>query len=297
VPDRHKRWIVILALVALGAGVACGQKDGKEGRSMSELSPQQKVLGQQILAEQIPAARVSAEHLGAAAGPVLEILAKHEKSKVRLLVLELAPLAVSVESSRSVITLLSDSNPTVHAVALGDLAVCSQKEVVPDLLKVLDPRPDADVTKAVIRQIGIAGDSNQIRDLRPYLSNSDPEIAHQASIAMARLGDQAERDKIVKSLNSSDAQVRVGALRDCQYVADKGLVKYFGPVLDDFRDFMVVTPPHIEPIVVVRVCDIAVQTMAYMGFQFSYSAQFLARRSMAELAEAKMMVAALIQAQ
>jgi hypothetical protein len=212
-------------------------------------------------------------------------------------VLELAPLAISVESSRSVIALLSDANPTVHAVAMGDLVICFQKEIVPDLLNVLKQRPDAEVTKTVIVQIGKAGTDAHIRDLRPYLLHPDAQIAHQASIAMAKLGDREGRQKIVGSLLSADAQTRVAGLRDCQYVGDKELARHFAPLLDDFRDFMVITPPHIEPIVVARVCDITVQTMAYMGFAFTYSAQFLARRSIAELAEAKAAVAALGQAQ
>ena len=259
---------------------------------MSDWSPQQQWLGRQILEGQIPAAREWTEHLGPAAGAVLELMATHEKAKVRLLVLELAPLAISVESSRSVIALVSDANPTVHAVAMGDLAICFQKEVVPDLLNLLKQRPDAEVTRAVILQIGRAGTDAHIRDLRPYRLHADAEVAHQASIAMARLGDRQERQKIVGSLASADPQVRVAGMRDCQYVGDKELAKHFAPLLDDFRDFMVITPPHIEPIVVARVCDITVQTMAYMGFPFSYSAQFLARRSIAELAEAKAALAA-----
>jgi hypothetical protein len=259
---------------------------------MTELSPPLKELEHLIVAGYVPAAREAAEHLGPAAGPVLERLVKHEKREVRLLVLELAPLAVSVETSRSVIALLSDSDPTVHAVAIADLAVCSQKAVVPDLLKVLEQRPDVAVTTVLIRQIGIAGDRTNIASIRRYRSNSDPDVAHQASIAMARLGDETERNKILADLKSLNPWQRVQGLRDSQYIADQALAAYFGPALDDLSDFMVITAPHVEPVIVARVCDIAVQTMAYMGFQFSFSAQILARRSIEELAEARATAAA-----
>jgi len=259
---------------------------------MTDLSPQQKMLGQEILAQQVPEARAAAEKLGPAAGPVLLSLAKHEKQRVRLLVLELAPLAPSVDTSRAVIGLIEDPNSTVRSVAVGDLAVCWQNEIVPDLVKVLEKKPETDVTIAVIRQIGLAGSDKNIRDLRPYESAREQEVAHQAALAMARLGDRAEREKVILGLSSSNPQVRVQALRDCQYIGDKALIKYFMPALDDIRDFMIITPPHMEPVVRARVCDIAVQTMAYMGFRFSFQAQFLARRTPAELEEAKRMVTA-----
>jgi len=109
---------------------------------------------------------------------------------------------------------------------------------------------------------------------------------------MARLGDETERDEIVAELRSLDPRQRVQGLRDSQYVADQALAAYFSPALDDLSDFMVITSPHIEPVIVARVCDIAVQTMAYMGFQFSFAAQFPARRSAEELAEARAVAAA-----
>jgi len=286
-----ERRTLLLVLVILATVPGWGQQKREDADTMNNLSPQQKILGREILAQQVPEARATAEKLGPAAGPVLLTLAKHEKARIRLLVLELAPLAPSVDTSRAVIGLVQDSNSNVRSVAIGDLAVCWQKEVVPDLLKVLEKQPDPDLTTAVIRQIGLAGSDRNIGDLRPYESAREQEVAHQAALAMARLGDGTERKKIIDGLAALNPQVRVQALRDCQYIGDKTLIRYFGPTLDDIRDFMVITPPHIEPVVTARVCDIAVQTMAYMGLQFSFQAQFLARRTVAELEEAKRMVA------
>lgn len=287
-----ERTALLFAVVVLAAVGVHGQQKREDADGMNDFSPQQKNLGREILAQQIPEARATTESLGAAAGPVLLTLAKHEKARVRLLVLELAPLAPSVETSRAVIGLVQDSNSNVRSVAVGDLAVCWQREVVPDLLKVLAKQPDPDLTTALIRQIGVAGSDNNIRDLRPYESAREQEVAHQASLSMAKLGDRLERRKVIDALGSANPQVRVQALRDGQYIGDKDLVKYFGPALDDIRDFMIITPPHMEPVVMARVCDIAVQTMAYMGFRFSFQAQFLARHTPAELEEAKRVVAA-----
>ena len=253
----------------------------------AEMNADQRMLAQQIMAQQVPEARATTERIGAAAGPVLAEMAKQPKSAVRLLVLELAPLAPSPDGARAVIGLLGDSNSTVRAVAKSDLAVCFQKEVVPDLVRALESKPDGEVTAALILQIGIAGDKSHIPTLQRYLRDPDKQVSHAASNAMARLGDAAQRGRIIADLKNPDPPVRVQALRDCQYVSDKSLAREFGLALDDTRDFMMSTPPHIEPVVWVRVCDIAVQTMAYMGFQFSFQAQFLERRSWPELLEAK----------
>jgi len=260
---------------------------------MSDLSSRQNALASEILAQQIPAARASTEALGPGAGPVLAKLAGNQNVQIRLLVLELAPLAVSIETSKAVISLLQDSSATVRSVASSDLAVCIQKEVVPDLVKLLESKPPPELTVTIIQQIGIAGDRDNIKDVRAFRSSPDSDVAHQTAVAMARLGDPAEFQKIVTQLKSQDQNERVQALRDCQYIGDRKLVKYFGPALDDMRDFMVITPPHMTPAVVARVCDIATQTMAYMGIRFSFQAEFLARFTPAQLDEAKRMVASL----
>jgi HEAT repeat protein len=254
---------------------------------MSELSPLQTDLRRQIITRNVEEAHALTARLHADAGPVFEILSKHESSKVRLLVLELIPEAPSLSSSRAVLALLADSNQTVHAVAAGMLTACTQREIVPDLEKLLEQKQDPEVAVSLIRQIGIAGDQNSIRKLARFKQDPDPEIAHAARAAIARLGGASERSEIVTALSAVDRQERVQALRDCQYIGDKTLVRHFGPVLDDRSDFMVITPPHVEPVEVARVCDIAVQTMAYMGLRFSFSAEILKRRTPEEIAEAK----------
>lgn len=258
---------------------------------MSDLSSRQNALVHEMLTQQIPAARTTTEALGPQAGPVLARMANHQNVQIRLLVLELAPLALSVDSSRAVISLLQDSNGTVRSVASSDLAICTQKEVVPDLVKLLEKKPPAELTVTLLKQIGIAGDHDNLKDLDLFRNSPNPDVARQAAVAMARLGDPAELQRIVTRLGSLDPNVRVQALRDCQYIGEHRLVKYFGPALDDIRDFMVITPPHMEPVVMARICDIAVQTMAYMGFRFSFQAEFLARFTLIQLAEAKQMVA------
>ncbi len=294
VEGSQTRRVAILALatiLSLRATVSSGQENHRERERMSDLSSQQNALVHEMLTQQIPAARATAEALGPQAGPVLARMAGHQNVQVRLLVLELAPLALSVDSSRAVISLLQDSSSTVRSVASSDLAICTQKEVVPDLVKLLEKKPPPELTVTLIKQIGVAGDRDNIKDVKPFRFSPNPDVARQAAVAMARLGDQVELQRIVTQFSSLDQNARVQALRDCQYIGDRRLVKYFGPALDDIRDFMVITPPHMEPVVVARVCDIAVQTMVYMGFRFSFQAEFLARFTPAQLDEAKRMVA------
>lgn len=252
-------------------------------------STQQRALRDHILAKRGPEARADAQALGPSSGPVLLSLAKHQDRAVRLMVLELAAVAPSSESSRAVIGLLDDDVATVRAVAMGVLVICSQRDIVPDLLRSLRKGQNSETTAALIRQVGIAGDSTNIGDIAPFRSDRDAGVSHQTAIAMARLGDPTERNRVITELSSTDAQVKVEALRDSQYIGDKALAGFFDSALNDLRDFMVITPPHVEPVVVARVCDVAVQTMAFLGFSFSFQAQFLARRTQPELDEAKRM--------
>jgi len=291
---RQTRRAIILALAAILSVrvVVWGEQEGHGERERMNDS-RQDALVHQMLTGQIPAARATTEALGPQAGPVLARMAGHQNSQVRLLVLELAPLALSVDSSRAVISLLQDSNVTVRSVASSDLAICTQKQVVPDLVKLLEKKPSTELTVALLKQIGIAGDHDNLKDLDPFRNSPNPEVVHQAAVAMAKLGDPAELQRVINRLGSLDPNTRVQALRDCQYIGDHGLVRYFGPALDDIRDFMVITPPHMEPVVMARICDITVQTMAYMGFRFSFPAEFLARFTPIQLEEAKQMVASM----
>ena len=298
---NQKKQMAVLALMLvwkldLGSGKSFGQEQQREQQRMSELSSRQNRLLNEILARDIPAARATTESLGAEAGPVLVKLVGQKKSEIRLIVLELAPLSISTESSRAVIALLKDSNSTVRAVATSDLAICIQKEIVPDLLDLLKEKPSEELTIALVSQIGVAGGLENIKDLQPFRSSNSATVKHQASVAMAKLGDPTELKGVLKELDSSNADERVQGLRDCQYIGQKELVKYFGRSLNDDRDYMLITPPHMTPAVMGRICDIAVQTMSFMGIRFSFNAEVLARFTREQLEEARELVASMDKA-
>lgn len=250
-------------------------------------------LRRQVLAKQEDAAEAAARSLGPDAGQVLLELAEHKKASVRVVALSTAVQNPSPDCSRVILGRLDDDDPTARSVARSSIGRCSQKEVLPDLLKAMKKHGDADVRGALALQVGVVGNKRNIKDLEPFRAAADdPQLAHDVGLAMARLGDAGERDALLGRLVQDDPHVRTQALRDCQYVQDRDLARQFGPALSDDRDVVNIADPH-EPPEFARVCDVAVQVLASLGYELSFDARFLERRPDEQVAEARALVEAL----
>lgn len=230
-----------------------------------------------------------ARSLGPAAGNSLLEVSSNGKASVRMLALELAGANPSAGSCRTILGRLSDSNGTIRGVAGSMIAYCTDHQNAPDLLEALEQHKDPSVRNAILGQVGIAGGPAEVPILRKL--RNDPEVSDAASLALAQLGDENERKKLIARLQDPDAQVRTKALRDCMTIRDRKLAAWFGPSLEDFRDVLPITGPHEGPMVYARVCDFAVLVMAQLGFKFSFPVEFLERRPDEQIREAGQVVA------
>jgi HEAT repeat protein len=226
-------------------------------------------------------------------GDVLQQMAGHDSTPVRLVVLEVAAENSSEGASRAILSRLQDPNPTVRSVAGSLIATIAQKTLVPELFKAMELDLDARVKGALARQVGMIGDATDLPRLRLlYRNTADPVFRHDISLAMARLRDDNHRQELIQRLSAPAETDREAALRDIPYVGDKRLARYFRPVLEDRRDVVVISLPH-TPLKTARVCDVAIQTLAALGVNLSFPTSPTRRFTDLEIQEALQIVAAL----
>ncbi len=282
-----------VALAAAGVLIGCvtiaplaagsqGKKNMQDGKTE---------LKQLILAGRKNEANTLARSLGPQAGDVLLEASSSSKASVRLLALELAEANPSPGSCRTILGRLSDQNATVRSVAGNLIGQCSDHQNAPDLLEALEQHNEPTIRNALVGQLGAAGGPEQIPLLRRL--RSDPAVSDAASLSLAQLGDEEERQKLIRRLQDPDPQVRTNALRDCITVRDPKLAAWFGPALEDFRDVLPITGPHEGPMVYARVCDFAVLVMAQLGYRFQFPVEFLERRPPEQIREASKVVDAM----
>jgi hypothetical protein len=233
------------------------------------------------------AARMSPDDVG----EVLAETSSNPKDSVRLLTLEIASGHPSVGTSRAILSRLFDSDLAIRSVAAGLIGRCQQRSMVPELIETMRKDLPLDIKGALARQVGIIGGPEAVEPLNKFHTDTREQgYRRDLSLAMARLGQTERKTEAVKRL---EANARVQALRDIEYIGDRTLVRHLGEVLKDRRDVLDITPPHEFPVVWVRVCDVAVQSMAILGVPFSFGGHMLNRWDERQLAEAVTVVEAM----
>ena len=251
-------------------------------------NPMEAQLASQIVTRNAEHAKLLAARMPPEdVGRVLAETASNPKDSVRILTLELASEHPSTGASRAILSRLSDSDPTVRSVAGSLIGRCLQGSMTPELIEAMKLSLPQDVRGALARQVGVIGGRDAVQPLNDiYRETREPEFRRDLSVAMARLGQEDRKTEAVRRLGDPDAGQRVQALRDIEYIGDKSLVRFFGEVLKDRRDVLDISPPHEFPVVWVRVCDVAIQSMALLGIPLSFGGQTLHRWDEMQLAEA-----------
>jgi HEAT repeat protein len=259
---------------------------------------QKESLRDLILRSQVFEAVTLAREMGGVRDEVLRELIPHEDARVRRDVLEVAAELDDASSGRLVLGALEDPDGEVQTLAAALVDVCGHRELLPDLLEAIEKHDESGLRGDLALQIGSVGGAPQIPTLREYLRGSvDDSLRRKLQLALARLGDEAARQDLIRRLENGDAGVRFDALQDCLYVQDRSLAEHFGPALQDYREIIELTVPEDPVDATARICDSAVTVMQNLGYAFTFSAEDLWVRSEAELEEARAIVSGLAEAE
>lgn len=218
-------------------------------------------LLEQQLKERNGDARDTAGREGEAALPVLQRYASNEDMGIRALVME---CYARIKSDRALAALadgLNDPEFNVQKTALFMLHQVHGAAAVPRLQEKVVRADEGFVRGQSALVLGRIGASSSARVIKARLpQETDAGAAREMGLALARLGDEAAKQKVVASLSSPEARARYAAVGDFEYMNDPLLVARLDPLLSDTRPARNI---GVEPYPVMhRVCDRTVEAVA-----------------------------------
>ena len=98
---------------------------------------------------------------------------------------------------------IKDTDPNSRSAAINALGMIQYKPAIDEIKKILkDTNSSEDRLTAVIA-LGMIGDKSAISDLKKLLLDEEPNIRWDASIALAKLGDDSGMNEILNLLERS----------------------------------------------------------------------------------------------
>jgi hypothetical protein len=294
-PTASWLWIVIfpaLVMPLLSCATQAFEHTPSPGDQSMEASDAnlKTQLERAILQDQGLAAENIARKLGSQAGSVLLNLTLHGSADVRLATLETAAYVSGPDVCRSILRLVEDSDAEVADLAQSLVSKCQEPELVLEMMTVIETSKNPDVRSVLAIKVGELGGETEIPRLQKLRVEVDAaqqvKLDHDLSIALAKLGDKSAKQEAIDRLDSVGADDRVAALNDVEYINDIDLVKYFNPLLLDYREVVPLALPEEPPVPAARVCDVAVRTMLRLGVKLSYHFDMLLQLEPKHLEEA-----------
>jgi HEAT repeat protein len=229
--------------------------------------------------------------IGPEAASAIQALLQDQNVEVRELAVNALAQAGGPVARKGLIMAVKDRSDMVRAAACRHLQLNYAAEDLPELTAELGSNPDEFVREQVGLVLGRIGSTNAIAPLaRQFQKESDLHARQAISLALARLGEDANRQAYLQRLRQSDPKERALAVRDLLYVNDRKLVPQVLPLLDDLRPALNVGPSH-GPYLI-RVCDVTINVLdEFLKHPFSFKIEPARRYSEKEIATAKTVLA------
>jgi len=205
-------------------------------------------------------ARETARLAGASAIPILLDHLKAESPRERALTLECLAEIKGDEAIKALVKGLEDSDVHVRNKAVRLLHRVHGPMAIPGLRKLVVQSPDEWVRGNAALILGKLDDSGAVMAIKKQLSaEANSDTAQQMTLAIARLEDGKEREKVLERLLSDNPRERYNAIADLEYLSNPALVSHLIPLFSDTREVVNVGT---EPFPVWhRVCDRAVDAV------------------------------------
>jgi len=220
--------------------------------------------------------------------PLLNELFKNKDSEVRLIVLNCFKLINDPQVTKILISALEDEDGEIRTTALQSLQGRADKTILPDLTKNLANK-DEIIRGEVAILIGNLGDPNSKTPLDEQLRKEKDEEARRAiRLALAKLGDDKQKEYFAANLDINNSEIRYQAIQDLHYINDRNLARRLIPALDDLGRANVISSKNEPQIRYARVCDAAVSLIDYLwNHPFAFEAHDYKNYSEDEINQAK----------
>ncbi len=199
-----------------------------------------------------------AQREGPLALPAIRIYVRSSNYRSRQIALASAARVGGGEAASMLATGLTDENLNVELQAAKELSTGQFSSASGAILAQLASNKDHVVKEFLALAAGYIPGERSIATLRPLAEGKD-ELATNARMALARLGDANARMELTNDLSATLPRTRYNALDQLRYVNDPKFASYAKQLLDDkapARRIGTARHPKFR-----RVCDQAVDTL------------------------------------
>ncbi|MEO6002389.1 MAG: HEAT repeat domain-containing protein [Opitutus sp.] len=214
-----------------------------------------------LLAQNNWAAADEAQRQGAAALPLLRSLLGREPYLLRQIAMTCVGRIGDPAGSDILAAGLTDTNINVRIAAANELSQKPYPGALERVLGLLQQNPDDAVRETLALAAGHLPSPQTIEVLRGLVSGTD-ELAGNARMALAKLGDPAARAAMIADLAAPLPRTRYDTVGQLRYVGDVSLAPHARKILADRAIALaigaMVTPRYR------RVCDQVLDTLVYL---------------------------------
>ena len=258
-----KNYLQITVLMAICILVSCEKKPNVTGntRNNNEVIKMTDLITlEKMLAEgQVEAIEI-AEEMGEQAWPAIRKAAKMKNYESRQLAMYCAGSLEGPQSGEILALGLSDDEVNVRSAAASQLMDSPPENAKTALLYTLSQKTERShqIPEMLALGAGFLPGDDTVEVLKGLLSEGG-DLAENAKMALAKLGNQEFKDNIIGELSDNNPLTRYNAVKKLEYIDDPGTFHDVVKLLDDRAPAVNVGTSYRERYR--RACDQAVDTV------------------------------------
>ncbi len=260
-----KNCLQITVLAAICMLVSCEKKPNDAGNNLNNEAIKMTDLMtlEKMLAEGQTEAVEMAEEMGEQAWPAILKAAKMENYESRQLAMYCAGSLEGPQAGEILTLGLSDDDVNVRSAAASQLMDDPPENAKTALLHTLSQKTERShqIPEMLALGAGFLPGDDTVEVLKGLLSEGD-DLAENAKMALAKLGDQECKNNIIGELSDNNPFTRYNAVKKLEYIDDPGTFQHVVKLLNDRAEAVNVGTSYRSRYR--RVCDQAVDSVIYL---------------------------------
>ena len=257
-----KNCLYITVLISICLLVGCEKKTTDAGNNLNNEATKMTdlITLEKMLAEGQPEAVEMAEEIGEQAWPAILKAAKTENLESRQLAMYCAGALEGPQAGEILASGLSDDDVNVRSAAASQLMDDPPENSKTALLNTLSRKTERShqIPEMLALGAGFLPGDDTVEVLKGLLSEGD-DLAENAKMALAKLGDQECKNNIIRELSDDNSFTRYNAVKKLEYIDDSGTFQHLVKLLGDRAEAVNVGTSYRSKYR--RVCDQAVDSI------------------------------------
>lgn len=260
-----KNCLQITVLVAICMLVSCEKKPNDAGNNLNNEATKMTdlITLEKMLAEGQTEAVEMAEEMGEQAWPAILKAAKMENFESRQLAMYCAGSLEGPQAGETLALGLSDDDVNVRSAAASQLMDDPPENAKTALLHTLSQKTERShqIPEMLALGAGFLPGDDTVEVLKGLLPEGD-DLAENAKMALAKLGDQELKNNIIGELSDNNPLTRYNAVKKLEYIDDPSTFHHVVKLLGDRAEAVNVGTSYRSRYR--RVCDQAVDSVIYL---------------------------------